>query len=406
MADELIFTVSQLNKYVHDELEANPNLRMIYLVGEISNCVCHRSGHIYMTVKDEKSAIKAVIFHSAASRLNFTPKSGMQIKALGRVSLYERDGAFRFYIDYMLECGNGNLFAEFERLKKELSENGLFDDLAKKPIPQFPQKIGVITSPTGAVLQDIKNVLSRRYRLADIYLYGVHVQGDGAAAEMIDGIRYMNDNDTCDVIIIGRGGGSTEDLWEFNDKDLAYAIYDSKIPIISAVGHETDFTICDFVADLRAPTPSAAAELAAPDINDISDYLYNLNSRFNGIMNIKLSGYKERLDRIKANRAFASPTSVIDNRKDAVYRLKNQIFTAFNSNVKNKRMKLAEISAKINALSPLSTLERGYSVVKKDGKIIKSTAELNINDKISIRFANGGTVCHIDEIYNTENTDE
>lgn len=406
MADELIYTVTQLNKYVHEQLESDPNLRMIFLVGEISNCVCHRSGHIYMTIKDEKATVKAVMFQFAASRLDFVPKSGMQIKALGRVSLYERDGAYQFYIEHMTENGSGNLFAQFEKLKQELNEAGMFDEAVKKPIPRFPQKIGVITSPTGAAIQDIRNILSRRYKLADILLYGVHVQGDGAANEMVEGIRYLNNHDLCDVIIIGRGGGSMEDLWEFNSKELAYAIFESNIPVISAVGHETDFTICDFVADLRAPTPSAAAELAVPDINEISDYLYDLESKFKGSVNIKLNRLKEHFELIKNNRCFSAPLGIINMKRENVEKYRQKICSSFSDLLNQRKMHLSEVASQINALSPLSTLERGYTVTKNNERIIKRTDDLSVGDKLSVKFFDGYADCLVEKIYNTENSNE
>ena len=312
--DPLIITVGQLNRYVKSLLDADENLYNLYLVGEISNFTDHyKSGHFYFSLKDEDAQIKAVMFRNNASRVRFRVENGMRVIVRGRVSMYEAAGQYQIFVDDMQPDGVGALNLAFEQLKEKLQKEGLFDAAHKKPIPKMPKRVGVITSATGAAVQDILNILGRRFPLAEVVLASVLVQGEGAHEQLIAAIQEFNRNKCADVLIIGRGGGSTEDLWEFNNEDLARAVYASKIPVISAVGHETDFTICDFVADLRAPTPSAAAELAVPDQNEVLAYLDTLQNRLLRAVSLKLSDERYRLSSLTEKGVFSTPALYFDN---------------------------------------------------------------------------------------------
>ncbi len=382
-------TVTQLNKYLKDRFDEDENLNAILVKGEISNFKNHYTGHLYFTLKDETSLIKCIMFKSYAEKLQFKPKDGMKVMVFGTVSVFERDGVYQIYCKSMMEDGMGDLHEKFEQLKAKLEAEGLFDEKHKKSIPVFPKVIGVLTSQTGAVIRDIINVSSRRNPNVYIRLLPVPVQGPGASEQIAEKIKIMNEKKLADVIIVGRGGGSLEDLWPFNEEIVARAIYNSEIPIISAVGHETDFTIADFVADLRAPTPSAAAELAVPDIFELKQKIQSYQNRYRIALKKKLEVMKLRLEKVMKSRAFTDPKrKIIDNSillDNLVKRLEKTIKDLQNS--KTNRYK--ELIAKLDTLSPLKTLIRGYSLTEKDGQIVKSVKQINKGDLISIRFTDG-----------------
>ena len=382
-------TVTQLNKYLKDRFDEDENLNAILVKGEISNFKHHYTGHLYFTLKDETSLIKCIMFKSYAEKLQFKPKDGMKVMVFGTVSVFERDGVYQIYCKSMMEDGMGDLHEKFEQLKAKLEAEGLFDEKHKKSIPVFPKVIGVLTSQTGAVIRDIINVSSRRNPNVYIRLLPVPVQGPGASEQIAEKIKIMNEKKLADVIIVGRGGGSLEDLWPFNEEIVARAIYNSEIPIISAVGHETDFTIADFVADLRAPTPSAAAELAVPDIFELKQKIQSYQNRYRIALKKKLEVMKLRLEKVMKSRAFTDPKrKIIDNSillDNLVKRLEKTIKDLQNS--KTNRYK--ELIAKLDTLSPLKTLIRGYSLTEKDGQIVKSVKQINKGDLISIRFTDG-----------------
>ena len=382
-------TVTQLNKYLKDRFDEDENLNAVLVKGEISNFKNHYTGHLYFTLKDENSLIKCIMFKSYAEKLQFKPKDGMKVMVFGSVSVFERDGVYQIYCKSMLEDGMGDLHEKFEQLKAKLEAEGLFSQSHKKTIPMYPKIIGVLTSQTGAVIRDIIYVSSRRNPNVYIRLLPVQVQGPGAAEQIASKIKLMNEKKLADVLIVGRGGGSLEDLWPFNEEIVARAIYESEIPIISAVGHETDFTIADFVADLRAPTPSAAAELAVPDIYELKQKIQNYQNRYKEALKKKIEVMKLKFEKIMKSRVFTDPTrKIIDNSiilDDYIKRLEK----AITETQKHKKNKYNELIAKLDALSPLKTLIRGYSIVEKEGKIIKSAKQVNKLDEISIKFIDG-----------------
>ena len=382
-------TVTQLNKYLKDRFDEDENLNAVLVKGEISNFKNHYTGHLYFTLKDENSLIKCIMFKSYAEKLQFKPKDGMKVMVFGSVSVFERDGVYQIYCKSMLEDGMGDLHEKFEQLKAKLEAEGLFSQSHKKTIPMYPKIIGVLTSQTGAVIRDIINVSSRRNPNVYIRLLPVPVQGPGAAEQIASKIKLMNEKKLADVLIVGRGGGSLEDLWPFNEEIVARAICESEIPIISAVGHETDFTIADFVADLRAPTPSAAAELAVPDIYELKQKIQNYQNRYKEALKKKIEVMKLKFEKIMKSRVFTDPTrKIIDNSiilDDYIKRLEK----AITETQKHKKNKYNELIAKLDALSPLKTLIRGYSIVEKEGKIIKSAKQVNKLDEISIKFIDG-----------------
>ncbi len=382
-------TVTQLNKYLKDRFDEDENLNAILVKGEISNFKNHYTGHLYFTLKDENSLIKCIMFKSYAEKLNFKPKDGMKVMVFGTVSVFERDGVYQIYAKSMMEDGMGDLHEQFEQLKAKLEKEGLFAQTHKKEIPLYPKVIGVLTSQTGAVIRDIINVSTRRNPNVYIRLLPVPVQGPGAAEQIADKIRIMNEKKLADVLIIGRGGGSLEDLWPFNEEIVARAIYDSEIPIISAVGHETDFTIADFVADLRAPTPSAAAELAVPDIFEVKQKIINYQDRSKLALKKKIEIMKLRFEKIMKSRIFTDPMrKIMDDSiilDDYMKRLENAMKEIKTEN-KNKYI---ELITKLDSISPLKTLTRGYSLTEKDGQIIKSASQIDKGDIITIKFSDG-----------------
>ena len=386
-----IIKVSQLNFYLKSLLDNDQRLQMLLLEGEISNLTDHySSGHIYFSLKDEKSVVKAVMFSYAAKNLRFKPQNGMKVLVRGRVSVYEPSGQYQVYVEDMQPDGIGALSMQFEQLKEKLSKEGLFDKEHKKPIPQFPQTIGVITSPTGAAVRDIFNILGRRYPSADVVMAPVLVQGENAASQLKDAINKFSDNAIADVIIIGRGGGSIEDLWAFNDEELARAIYNCKTPVISAVGHETDFTICDFVSDLRAPTPSAAAELAVPDSAELLMSLSSQRQYIDTLIDKKIIDLKKLLDNNTRLISAYSPQLLIDEYQKSTDNFAKRFIKAgeniLNDNLKN----LQNLGAKLSALNPIAVLMRGYSfTTDADNNTISSVNDVNSGDTLSIRVTDG-----------------
>ena len=358
-------TVSQINEYIKNLIEDEVMLRDVLVSAEISNFKRHSSGHLYFTLKDASSEIRAVMFRVHASKVRFKLENGQRVIVRARVGVYEQAGTYQLYVSSITPEGIGDLHLAYEQLKAKLYEKGLFDESHKKPIPKFPKRIGIITSPTGAAVRDIINVASRRCPLCELVLFPSLVQGEDAPIDLIGGIEYFNITNSVDVIIIGRGGGSFEDLWAFNNEGLAYAIYNSKIPVISGVGHEIDYSICDFVSDMRAATPSAAAELATPSIFEITASLKSFKQRSLGAIELFLSDYRARLENIKRSSAFTNPENII------------------------KLPKLKLEGAKINALNPLNILSRGFAYVTQGENVIKSADELQIDSEIDIKFAKG-----------------
>ena len=384
-----VFSVTELNNYVKRILDNDENLKNVFVTGEISNFKNHYSGHMYMTIKDEGGAIKAVMFSSYASRLKFVPENGMKVIIFGSVSLYNKDGSYQLYITDMQPDGVGALNLAYEQLKEKLQNEGLFNAEFKKPIPEFPQKIGVMTAPDGAAVRDIFSILKRRYPVAEIVFCPVAVQGERAAPEIAKAIKFFNEQNAADVLIVGRGGGSLEDLWAFNEEIVARAIFESKIPVISAVGHETDFTIADFVSDLRAPTPSAAAELAVPDIFELKSELLGLKQHLSVLMRNMLTGEKERLENFEKQITILSPTNKIINSRQELSNLYEKVVNSITSKLNDEKTKISLLSSKLNALSPLEVLSRGYSISYKNEMPIKSVGDVKTGDNIKIRVTDG-----------------
>ena len=388
-------TVTQLNKYLKDRFDEDENLNAILVKGEISNFKNHYTGHLYFTLKDENSLIKCIMFKSYAERLAFKPKDGMKVMVFGSVSVFERDGVYQIYAKSMLEDGTGDLHEQFEKLKAKLEKEGLFDELHKKPIPLYPKVIGVLTSQTGAVIRDIINVSTRRNPHVHIRLLPVPVQGPGAAEQIAEKIKIMNEKKLADVLIVGRGGGSLEDLWPFNEEIVARAIYDSEIPIISAVGHETDFTIADFVADLRAPTPSAAAELAVPDIYELKQKILSYQNRYRLALKKKIELMRLRYEKCMKSRAFTDPMRKIRDNSVLLDSYFKRLEIKIKEVQKDKKSKYIELITKLDALSPLKTLTRGYSIIQNNGKVIKSVNQLQKDEEIDIRLLDGNAKARV-----------
>ena len=384
-----VFSVTELNNYVKRILETDENLKNVFVTGEISNFKNHYSGHMYMTIKDEGGAIKSVMFSSYASRLKFVPENGMKVIVFGSVSLYNKDGTYQLYITDMQPDGVGALNLAYEQLKEKLQNEGLFNADLKKPIPQFPQKIGVMTAPDGAAVRDIFSVLKRRYPVAEIVFCPVAVQGATAAPEIAKAIKLFNEKNAADVLIVGRGGGSLEDLWAFNEEVVARAIFESQIPVISAVGHETDFTIADFVADLRAPTPSAAAELAVPDIFELKSDLLGLKQHLSVLMRNKIYTEKEKIENFEKQITILNPSNKIKNSRQELSNFYEKVVNLMTLKMNDEKAKISLLSSKLNALSPLEVLSRGYSISYKNEMPIKSVGDVKTGDNIKIRVADG-----------------
>ena len=384
-----VYSVTELNNYVKRILETDENLKNVFVTGEISNFKNHYSGHMYMTIKDEGGAIKSVMFSSYASRLKFVPENGMKVIILGSVSLYNKDGSYQLYITDMQPDGVGALNLAFEQLKEKLGKEGLFNTEFKKPIPKFPKKIGVMTAPDGAAVRDIFSVLKRRYPVAEIVFCPVAVQGASAAPEITKAIKLFNEQNAADVLIVGRGGGSLEDLWAFNEEIVARAIFESKIPVISAVGHETDFTIADFVADLRAPTPSAAAELAVPDVFELKSDLMGLRQHLSVLMRNMIETEKEKIGNYEKQITILSPVNKIQNSRQELSNLYEKVVNSMTFKMNDEKAKIALLSSKLNALSPLNVLSRGYAIAYNDNKPIKSVSDVKKGDNIKIQVTDG-----------------
>jgi len=382
-------SVTDLNKYIKNKIADDEMLNNVFVKGEISNFKNHYTGHLYFTLKDENSLIKCIMFKGYAERLKFIPKDGMKIVVYGTVSVFERDGVYQIYVKAMQEDGMGDLDKKYEELKAKLEKEGLFDETHKQKIPLMPKVVGVLTSQTGSVIRDIINVSTRRNPNVYIRLFPVPVQGPGAAEKIAYGINLMNEKKLADVLIIARGGGSLEDLWPFNEEVVARAIYDSKLPVISAVGHETDFTIADFVADLRAPTPSAAAELAVSDIFEIKNKLNTYENRFRLSLKKKIELMRLRYEKVISSRVFKDPKKNINDNYLKIDTYVKRMVNSIEHMKKDKTTNYIKLVSKLDALSPLKTLARGYSLTELNGKIINSSNDLKENDEVDLRFFDG-----------------
>ena len=383
-------TVTDLNRYIKNKVDDDEFLNNVLVKGEISNFKHHYTGHMYFTLKDENSLIKCIMFKTYTPNLKFVPKDGMKVMILGTVSVFERDGVYQIYCKAMQEDGMGSLYTAYEELKNKLEKQGMFDVAHKKAIPKFPKSIGVLTASTGSVIRDIINVSTRRNPNCYIKLLPVPVQGKGAAEKIAEAIKIMNDNKLADVIILARGGGSLEDLWPFNEEIVAHAIYDSELPIISAVGHETDFTIADFVADLRAPTPSAAAELAVPNVAELLLDIEKYNNRLKNSLKKKIELMKLRYEKCMANRVFKEPLQKINERLISIDMLVKQMQNSVTGKIKDDKTKMVELITKLDTLSPLKTLARGYSLATDaNGVIVKSVKDIHKDDELVLRLQDG-----------------
>lgn len=392
--EQIIATVSQLNGYIKKTFDSIPVFSDIWIKGEISNYKKHYSGHIYLTLKDDGGVLKAVMFKSSTNTLTFTPSDGMKVMARGRVSVYEAGGSYQLYINEMQPDGVGELYIAYEKLKKKLEAERLFDEVYKKPIPQYPKAIGVVTASTGAAVRDIINVCQRRFPYAQIIIYPAQVQGAGAAKSIADGIEYFNEKNCADTLIVGRGGGSIEDLWAFNEEEVAYAVFKSKIPIISAVGHEVDFTICDFVADLRAPTPSAAAEIAVPSQTELKSRLFDYSYTLKTLLIATLERKKAQLKALK----LLTPQDIINNYYQKIDNLTKQIASVTKIKISENQAKFSHLVGKLDALSPLKVIKRGFALpITQDGSIIKSVKTLDKEKKFDLKLNDGTRKCTVIE---------
>ena len=404
-------TVSAINRYLKAKFDQDDNLRVVFLKGEISNIKYHTTGHIYFSIKDETSKINAIMFSSNAKKLLFKPIDGSKVLVTGRISVYEATGGYQIYVDEMLEDGIGNLYIAFEKLKQDLNKEGLFDQKYKKPIPKIPSKVGVVTASTGAAIKDILSTIKRRYPICEVILFPSLVQGDNAKEDIVKNIK-LAENYNLDVLIVGRGGGSIEDLWPFNEEIVARAIFDCKVPVISAVGHEIDFTIADYVADMRAPTPTGAAEMAVPNISDLINNIDNLKIRLNESINKKINYQKLYLDAIKNSYAIKNPLIMYENKKQKLDILidnlnktllkkydsakhkfeilkNNYILNNPNLLYKDKVIKLDNLIEKLELINPLGVLKRGYSLTYIDNKVLKNIKDVKVNDKLTIKLHDG-----------------
>lgn len=419
-------TVTSLNEYIKRVIDADSFLSGVLVKGEISNFVYHRTGHLYFTLKDENSLIKSVMFSFSASKLKFMPENGMKVIVHGRVAAFTRDGTYNLYCDRMEPDGIGALYVAYEQLKKKLEAEGLFAQERKRPLPKIPTRIGVITSPTGAAVRDIINVVTRRFKYAKIVLYPSLVQGESAPAQLISGVRYFNENKAADVIILGRGGGSIEDLWAFNDEGLARTVAASTIPIISAVGHETDFTICDFVADRRAPTPSAAAEIAVPDTVELMRKINNITGRMELLLYESIKRKSEKLSMLAKSKVLTDPIYMLDEKRarllssalmlegnmrqylsvkeNRLAAISPRLDATMTRQIADKKNEFVSLTSKLEALNPLSVLSRGFSAVfGDDGKLVKSSTELKVGDNIGLRLKDGEVRASVTSVEFKEN---
>ena len=394
-----VLSITQLNEYIRGKLDADSLLNGVAVRGEVSNYKLYPSGHHYFTLKDESSALKCVMFKGNAARLRFRPANGMQIIAMGKVSVFPRDGAYQLYCTAMAMDGIGDLYAAFEQLKAKLAAQGLFDPAHKKPLPKYPGTIGIITSSAGAAVHDMLRILRKRYPLSKVLLLPVRVQGAEAPGEISAAIGYANHFKLADLLIVGRGGGSIEDLWAFNDERVAHAIYQSQIPVISAVGHEPDVTISDFVADLRAATPSNAAELAVPDQDALRQTLDSMSAAMVTAMNRQLKGARQHLDVLSASPALRSPTGYYDQKRKALELLKNRLISAENQNISRNNQKFIALTAALDAMSPLKVLTRGYAVAEnEDGTILRSVSQVKRGERITVSLSDGAISANVLEV--------
>ncbi len=398
MIERQALSVTQVNLYIKEVMNRDDVLTDVLVKGELSNFKAHSSGHLYMSLKDETGVMRAVMFRGSASKLRFTPQNGMKVVAHGRVTVYERDGQYQLYIDDMQQEGIGDLYVAFEELKAKLNAEGLFDPSHKKSLPKYPKKVGVVTAPTGAAIRDIINVLSRRFSYSDVVLYPVLVQGENAAQSIAQAIRYFNQTKLADVLIVGRGGGSIEDLWAFNEEIVAREIYQSEIPIVSAVGHEIDFTISDFVADLRAPTPSAAAELVVPSQKELIDKFNNVYRRLYSQAERVLEQGRLRLKSLSERPSIQNPMLKLEEERIYLDRLIQDVSSAADRILEQKKQGLGVAASKLDGLSPLGVLSRGFSVVKgEDGHIVDSIHQVNPGDSLTVMVRDGKIVTTVKE---------
>jgi len=388
--EQQVLSITQLNEYIRGRMDADPLLNTVAVRGEISNYKQYPSGHHYFTLKDEASALRCVMFKGNAMRLRFRPENGMKVIAVGKVSVYPRDGAYQLYCVSLTVDGVGDLYVAFEQLKKKLAAQGLFDPAHKKPLPKYPGRIGIITSSAGAAVHDMLRILNKRYPLSRVYLLPVRVQGAQAPGEIASAIRYANYYQLADLLIVGRGGGSIEDLWAFNDEQVALAIYQSQIPVISAVGHEPDVTISDYVADLRAATPSNAAELAVPDQDALRQSLDAQVSAMAAALTRQIKASRQHLNALAASPALQSPTGYLEQRAQQVLLLKNRLVSAQNQSIAARKQKYIAAAAKLDAMSPLKVLTRGYSMTRReDGTVIRSVTQVEPGERVRISLEDG-----------------
>ena len=385
-----VLSITQINEYIRSRMDADPMLSEVAVRGEISNYKLYPSGHHYFTLKDEGGALKCVMFKGNAFRLRFRPENGMKVIAMGNISVFPRDGAYQLYCKSMAMDGIGDLHAAFEQLKKKLAAQGLFDPGHKKPLPKYPQTIGIVTSAAGAAVHDMLRILKKRYPLSRVLLLPVRVQGAEAPPEIAAAIQYANIHRLADLLIVGRGGGSIEDLWAFNDERVAYAIYGSEIPVISAVGHEPDVTISDYVADLRAATPSNAAELAVPDQDALRQSLDAMSGAMLTALSRHVKGERQRLNALSASPALQSPVGYLNQRRQGLQLLNNRLVSAQTQSVERRKRRCVELAAKLDAMSPLKVFTRGYSMArKKDGSVLRSVTQVQAGDPITVSLTDG-----------------
>ena len=411
MNDNKYITVSQLTRYIKYKIDNDANLQEVFIKGEISNFKAHSRGHFYFTLKDEEARISAIMFQSNAKNVKYTPTDGMKVLITGKISVYPANGGYQIYVSDMLEDGVGNLYIAYEQLKNKLKEEGLFDERFKKPLPKIPERVGVVTAPTGAAIRDITSTIRRRWPLCEVILFPALVQGEGAKDSVEKEIKRA-DSFNLDVLIVGRGGGSIEDLWCFNEENVARAIFAAKTPIISAVGHEVDFTIADFVSDRRAPTPTGAAEMAVPNIKDVESYVSNLEIRLNKEINNLIAFKNEKLKELKERRIFKDPARIYEAKEEmysnileklnyainTIYNKKNSAFEKILGSIvfknpykliENDKNKYKVLLSKIEALNPISTIKRGYAIARNGDKVISSVKDVNKNDLLNIELSDG-----------------
>ena len=398
-----VVSVSQLNEYIRGKLDGDALLSGIAVRGELSNYKVYPSGHHYFTLKDEASSLKCVMFKSSAVRLRFRPENGMKVLAMGKISVSPRDGVYQLYCASMAMDGIGDLYAAFEQLKAKLSAQGLFDPAHKKPLPKYPGTIGIVTSSAGAAVHDMLRILRKRYPLTRVLLLPVRVQGAEAPGEIAAAIRYANHYQLADLLIVGRGGGSIEDLWAFNDEQVAHAIYDSRIPVISAVGHEPDVTISDYVADLRAATPSNAAELAVPDQDALRQNLDSMCMAMTTALTRQVKAARQHLQVLSGSPALQSPTGYLEQRRKSLELLQNRLVSAETRTVERKNRQFIELTSKLDAMSPLKVLTRGYALVRReDGMVLKSVRQIEPGERIKVSLSDGSLTAAVTEKENAE----